>query len=86
MFGRVLRLGWVQLGEKGLGVINRRMLAVMALLSTSPALAQSSDWSGFYGGLFAGAAMGSGSLATAVDPVENAYFLVTSVDSIGCFT
>lgn len=66
----------------GLGVIRKYMLAATAVLFALPAQAQSSDWSGFYGGLFAGGATGSGSLTTAVDPVENVYFLVTSVDSI----
>lgn len=63
-------------------MISTRMLAVMAALSTSALPAQASDWSGLYGGFFAGGAVGSGSLTTTVDPVENVYFLVTSVDSI----
>lgn len=63
-------------------MISTRLLAAVAFLSALPAQAQSSDWSGFYGGIFAGAAIGSGSLATTVDPVENDYFLPTSIDSI----
>lgn len=58
------------------------MLAAVAFLSTLPAQAQTSDWGGFYGGVFAGGAIGSGSLATTVDPVFNNYFQPTSVDSI----